>query len=218
MGNNCSDKLGCDDFCDDRQCRLGQGDCNSNDECWKNLKCGTSNCRDYDGGRTNIFDSTDDCCYDETPPTCLQGVDGCCTRKLSWSGEGCSIGEGDCDTDAECTGNLLCGTDICKSMKDGRMSKLRKVELFEYTDDCCYDPTMLMDSNALGGDDSVGAEVMGLATALGIVIVLVIGLYGIYLKLRKRRATMSAEKANLIHDAVTYKTTAVSEAPERAVE
>ena len=32
----------------------------------------------------------------------------CCT-----SANQCGIGEGDCDTDSECSGNLKCGTDNC---------------------------------------------------------------------------------------------------------
>ena len=33
---------------------------------------------------------------------------GCCTDTLP-----CSMGQGDCDADSECFGNLVCGTDNC---------------------------------------------------------------------------------------------------------
>ena len=37
--------------------------------------------------------------------------EGCCTTSNT-----CEIGEGDCDSDSECTGNLVCGTDNCLSI------------------------------------------------------------------------------------------------------
>ena len=37
--------------------------------------------------------------------------EGCCTTSNT-----CKIGEGDCDSDSECTGNLVCGTDNCLSI------------------------------------------------------------------------------------------------------
>ena len=46
----------------------------------------------------------------------------CCSESNT-----CEIGEGDCDKDSECTGNLVCGTDNCKSIF-GHGSK---------TQDCC---------------------------------------------------------------------------------
>ena len=43
----------------------------------------------------------------------LPGRDGitCCTTSNK-----CEIGEGDCDSDADCTGNLVCGKDNCLSI------------------------------------------------------------------------------------------------------
>ena len=35
----------------------------------------------------------------------------CCSESNT-----CDIGEGDCDKDSECTGNLVCGTDNCYSI------------------------------------------------------------------------------------------------------
>ena len=48
----------------------------------------------------------------------------CCT-----STNQCGIGEGDCDTDSHCSGNLKCGTDNCDTTLG-----------FSPTYDCCYDP------------------------------------------------------------------------------
>ena len=39
----------------------------------------------------------------------------------------CGVAEGDCDSDDDCAGNLLCGTDNCLSP-------------FSSNGDCCYDP------------------------------------------------------------------------------
>ena len=43
----------------------------------------------------------------------------CCS-----SSEQCSINQGDCDLDSDCSGNLVCGTDNCQSH-------------FPSTADCC---------------------------------------------------------------------------------
>ena len=50
------------------------------------------------------------------------GGDACCTSRP----EKCGIDEGDCDDDAECAGNLICGQNNC----GGRPG-------FDDTDDCC---------------------------------------------------------------------------------
>ena len=31
----------------------------------------------------------------------------------------CGLGEGDCDSDSECSGNLICGSDNCQSLDSG---------------------------------------------------------------------------------------------------
>ena len=54
------------------------------------------------------------------------GNDNCCT-----SSNQCDIGEGDCDKDLDCIGNLFCGKDNCVG------------DTFEEDDDCCTDSSQL---------------------------------------------------------------------------
>ena len=49
------------------------------------------------------------------------GGDSCCT-----SSNQCGENEGDCDSDADCKGDLKCGIDNCNGAS------------FDGTDDCCY--------------------------------------------------------------------------------
>ena len=50
---------------------------------------------------------------------------GCCT-----SSNPCGLGEGDCDSDSECNGDLICGLDNCQSLDSG----------WAYSDiDCCIE-------------------------------------------------------------------------------
>ena len=65
------------------------------------------------------------------------GGDSCCTGSKP-----CGEGEGDCDYDSECAGNLVCGLDNC------RRGPLRHIGSFDDTDDCCQRPMMMM-----GGSD-----------------------------------------------------------------
>ena len=39
----------------------------------------------------------------------MSGGDSCCDSKPG----GCSVGEGDCDNDSHCAGDLVCGKDNC---------------------------------------------------------------------------------------------------------
>ena len=47
---------------------------------------------------------------------------GCCTDSYP-----CSMGEGDCDSDTDCAGALVCGTDNCQDFDSA----------FSSTHDCC---------------------------------------------------------------------------------
>jgi len=81
------------------KCTLGQGDCDSDDDCYGDLVCGIDNC----GGS----ESDADCCM------VLQ----CDGSQTAWdccsSSKQCQENEGDCDGDDDCHGNLVCGKDNC---------------------------------------------------------------------------------------------------------
>ena len=66
--------------------------------------------------------------------------------KCDWTGTGdaatwaccnlenqCGFGEGDCDSNYQCEGNLICGTDNCQAMYPYKN--------FDTYADCCYDPS-----------------------------------------------------------------------------
>jgi len=103
----------------DNACKEGEGDCDSDSDCEDDLKCGKDNCRGFG------FDSTDDCCFNPRRSwgNECRGGDSCCTQDNQ-----CFEGEGDCDHDSDCRGNLRCGTDNCYG------------EGFDDTDDCCMRP------------------------------------------------------------------------------
>jgi len=54
--------------------------------------------------------------------TACSGGDSCCSKNFP-----CDIGEGDCDSDSDCAGDLKCGNDNCNKLSIG----------FDSTDDCC---------------------------------------------------------------------------------
>ena len=56
------------------------------------------------------------------------GGDDCCTTTNP-----CNVGEGDCDSDIQCLGDLKCGEN--NNFDDNCVG-----EGFDATDDCCYDP------------------------------------------------------------------------------
>ena len=58
-------------------------------------------------------------------PRCLGTNDGCCTEESP-----CEKNEGDCDEDAQCKDDLVCGSKNCNSEWHGSMD-------FEIDDDCC---------------------------------------------------------------------------------
>jgi len=91
-------------------CGFGEGDCNSDRECEGSLKCGTKNCQGA------FFTADDNCCWDK-----CDGGDSCCTEEYP-----CGEDEGDCDSDSDCAGDLICGKDNCP-----------RGTTFEDGDDCC---------------------------------------------------------------------------------
>jgi len=66
------------------------------------------------------------------------GGDSCCDGRV------CGIGEGDCDRDSQCAGNLKCGTDNCVGKG------------FDSTDDCCYEDPDVPDPTT----EPVGKEIL----------------------------------------------------------
>eukprot|EP00961_Rhodomonas_salina_P174269 2349633-Rhodomonas_salina.9 len=118
--------LGNDDCCQGH-CGVMEGDCDSDGDCFGDLICGTDNCPWGDG---------DDCCYSRCSidhPNKTLGNDDCCQGL-------CLVGEGDCDFDFDCIGDLVCGTDNC-AWGDG--------------DDCCeFPPMSILSSFPLVGETS----------------------------------------------------------------
>ena len=65
-GTGCHDGSGGSSCCSSsNKCGVGEGDCDVDDDCQADLKCGTDNCRLGENG----FPSFYDCCYVPTPPT-----------------------------------------------------------------------------------------------------------------------------------------------------
>ena len=103
-----------DDFCTSgNPCGTDQGDCDTHDDCWDGLFCGSNNCQDSLG-----FHSEFDCCY---APNI--GDEYFCTTEIP-----CREDEGHCDSHDECQGNLICGYDNCPTSLG-----------FDPETDCCYD-------------------------------------------------------------------------------
>lgn len=72
--------------------------------------------------RVNGSVLTDDamCCAEAL--RCEGDDGGCCTTSTP-----CSLFDGDCDYDADCSGDLTCGTDNCEQFTD----------IHDHDDDCC---------------------------------------------------------------------------------
>merc|ERR1712190_506745 len=119
-GSGCHDGTGGWSCCSSsNQCGVGEGDCDNDSHCSGNLKCGQGNGFDDNCDTSKGFPSTYDCCYDPStgPGTgsgCHDGTGGwsCCS-----SSNQCGVGEGDCDNDSDCSGNLKCGTNNCDPSK-----------------------------------------------------------------------------------------------------
>ena len=105
-------------------CGLGYGDCDTDAECEGPLVCGDNNC---EGGDYKL-----DCCQARVCLAALNGWD-CCTASSP-----CGLGYGDCDTDEECAGPLVCGDNNCEA-GDYRMDCCQERKLCKPADDwdCC---------------------------------------------------------------------------------
>ena len=99
-------------------CNIGNGPCNSNHNCTGTLVCG------YNEGACDtaagLHGPEDSCCTDHY--RCDGIEDGCCTVSTP-----CGKGDGDCDFDEDCLGNLKCGNDNCE----------QETGSFDLGDDCC---------------------------------------------------------------------------------
>merc|ERR1712133_90813 len=115
----------------DVPCGLGEGDCDSDDECSGDLVCGTNNCITTG---TDFTPQADCCELPSTPgfgnPNCLPSaipefaithkqrnghLKECCSEEHP-----CGVGEGDCDNDNECEGELTCGKNNCANFPSPR--------------------------------------------------------------------------------------------------
>lgn len=111
LGGNIPDEprctLGSGRFCTDcGPCASGQGDCDSDSECAPGLEC-----VDNVGGQFGFAPGVDVCLPGGPPPMCTSTVgrgDFCSTPGCG----PCGVGEGDCDSDAECAPGLRCVEDI----------------------------------------------------------------------------------------------------------
>ena len=88
------------DFCSEEEpCIAGQGDCDRDAECQGTAVCGRNNCNADFGADVSSYM---DCCRENRPFDWNW-----CTNNL------CGEGEGDCDSDDHCEGDLVCGEDNC---------------------------------------------------------------------------------------------------------
>jgi len=96
------------------KCGVGEGDCDSDNQCADGLFCGEDNCNndalpnDYDCCETALCQTFEPNPDDET-------LWNCCGRKQG----GCGIGEGDCDYDTDCSGSLVCYVNNCPTAPPG---------------------------------------------------------------------------------------------------
>jgi len=103
-------------------CKEKGGDCDNDAECEGSLVCGTNNCRDFQPDAEESYD----CCV--KPVQLCNGMEGtgnCCTGENP-----CDLGGGDCDSDTDCSGNLVCGYNNCRDFHANAGE----------TYDCCMNP------------------------------------------------------------------------------
>merc|ERR1712002_713179 len=86
------------------KCGIGEGRCNKHSKCRGRLICGYQNCQQYHP----CARSSDRCCED--PDICNADFSdrACCTVDNP-----CGLGGGNCDADAHCQGDLVCGQRNC---------------------------------------------------------------------------------------------------------
>lgn len=146
-GGSChTERLNHSDYCtDDCPCDEGEGDCDSDSQCSGRLVCkqqsGTDFCVKDDGGSggggSNGGGSSNG----------GGGGGGDChgvplnDRNYCTSSCPCDEGEGDCDNDSQCSGNLTClqqdGTDVCVRPQDGGDCHTGRQGSGSYCSDSC---------------------------------------------------------------------------------
>lgn len=91
-------------------CGVGQGDCDGDADCATGLECyQRSSGEAVPGVDTTGMPGDLDVCYD--PDHGVTPGNGTRARYTSWTActeSVCGLGEGDCDDDSECAGNLQC--------------------------------------------------------------------------------------------------------------
>merc|ERR1719397_715090 len=94
-------------------CFEGQGDCDSDSHCQPGLMCGKDNCRDF---HPTAHKAADCCMVDisTTTPAPVGGTGSSTDWAFCSKSSPCSEGQGDCDRDNHCQGNLVCGKDNCR--------------------------------------------------------------------------------------------------------
>ncbi len=110
----------------DCPCGAGSGDCEPG-ECPGGLTCGTDNGPAFGQGQTY------DLCVHPRPPGCAAYDRSVLDWSLCTPDCPCSFGEGDCDTDADCIGDLVCGQNVSGSFLGYSQSDV----------DLCVHPTAL---------------------------------------------------------------------------
>ena len=109
-----------------------EGDCDNDGECASGLKCGSNNCP-----RTNLFNQFSDCCFSPLEDWECYGGSACCTHRAQ-HGFACGEGDGDCDNDNECAGDLVCVENNCNVGPDN---------WYAHTSDCCISPSIEWECN-----------------------------------------------------------------------
>jgi len=102
----CNGESGTADCCTaERPCKVGDGDCDKDQDCAGDLVCGKDNCQEFNWKAKSSYD----CCMEPKVCTGERGTGECCTKDSP-----CKVGGGDCDKDEDCAGDLVCGKDNCR--------------------------------------------------------------------------------------------------------
>jgi len=87
-------------------CNEGEGDCDSDYDCANNLVCGVNNCQEFNPDAH----ADADCCIQPLKNGTNLDWNKACTNHTQ-----CQAGQGDCDHDQNCQGDLICGINNCKA-------------------------------------------------------------------------------------------------------